>query len=332
MQSTVFYRLFRMNNGELLWLFCEWDQLLPRSMTGHAWGKPVYLAPVTPFAPYLQSRRVNDHTWVDLKWLRLENGRMAINYDKDIVRMLIEDFGVDPVRTTPIFPGIVGVSADRLEREVGSHSNPLAHKYSAVQSELSALLHIHRNRIGMAGSQVIGLQDDESSDLDIVVNMPLSRMSEFANTVWDLKRRARHLQRDKLGMHFPYKIFLKGCAATPFGIDLFPKALDLQAHFLTGAQEWTICSTEQRKEFHVQDTSLAHEGWPILLCNDQWPLVILCNGFRGVFAQGDVVKAKCVQAIVSHREHSVNVWIIDDPFRDIEGAESYFKFQRGEPS
>lgn len=296
-------------------------------MSGLFWGKPVYICPRTSFPPCYQSRKQNDEIWVDLKWYLHKDGKMSINYDKDIVETLIQEFNVKPLQTKDIFSGLAGVHPSRLVKEVGSHANPVIYRNLGMRTRVSTILNIESNRIGFIGSQVIGLQRDEVSDFDIVVNMPLSRMSEFAKTLWDLKKRTSHLQKDKLNLHFPYKVFLEGCTEAPFGVDLFPKALDLENHFLVGAEEWSRRSTKQEKKFEVMGTSLAHEGWPVLFVNRGELVVILCNGFRGVFVPRDLVIAKSFNVSISYADHKVDVWVIDDPFRDIEQVERYFKFR-----
>jgi len=223
----------------------------------------------------------------------------------------------------------VGLSPDSLLNEVPSHDNRFLHLDSTakIRKRLSSILGIQVEHIGFTGSQTIELTNEGASDLDIVVNLPLSEMQDFASRIWNLKRNARHLQREKFGIHFPYKLVLEDDSLGQLEIDIFPKALDPQNHLLAGAKEWLKLDAKQRKEFHLRDIALGAEGWPVVISDGNIPVIILCNGFRGVFKAEDVLRANSSEVCIRYVDRMLNGWVIDDPFRDIENANSYFRFQ-----
>jgi len=283
-----------MAGGELIWLFCEWDYFLPHNMSGFYWGKPIYISNTGIQSSALQYRIINDHLWIDLKWKADSNEALNINYDNDIIQMLDDVFAIKPILKSKVFPGFIGISPERLEDEIGSHSNPNVQQIASTLSYLAKVLEVEISQLGVIGSQVLAIQGPES-DLDIVVNLCLNKMPEFFCKVWRIKKRFLHLQRAQLGMYYPYKLFLDNCPGIKFGIDLFPKAVDIGNHPLYKSERWNMCETnKQRRKFEVLDSRFSHEGWPMLLCKNDDPVVILCNGFRGVFTQGEVFTSLCV--------------------------------------
>ena len=318
-----------MDSNQLVWLFCEWDKLLPQSMSNFLWGKPIYICPVGPAPQAYELRKKNNQIWVDLKQVVHRDSEILPNYDADIVMSIIEDFGVTTLQMWDISSGLVGMSHSRLQREVSSHDNSFIRLSSTVRvkERLSSILGIKADRIGFVGSQTIGLEKEETTDLDIVVNLPVSEMQEFENKIWKLKRQNRHLQKKKFGMHFPYKLVIEDDFLGQSEIDIFPKALDPENHLLAEATEWIRRSGKQRRKFCVKDVTLGAEGWPVLFSESSIPIIILCNGFKGVFKVDDVVTANCCEVDIHYADHVLNSWVIDDPFRDIENAKDYFRFR-----
>lgn len=298
-------------------------------MSGFLWGKPVYVYSTGPIPPTYELRKGDGQVWVDLKWIAYKGSKMRTNYDVDIVRSLVNEFGLTTLQRRGIFSGLVGISPDRLLREVPSHDNPLVYYHSAngIRKRLSSILNVEVEQVGFIGSQAIELGKWEASDLDIVVNLPLSQMRDFESNIWKLKRQAHQLQKEKFGIHFPYKLVLPDDSLGQLEVDIFPKALDPQNHLLAGAKEWLRRSAKQKKRFHVTDTALGAEGWPVLFSDDNIPVIILCNGFKGVFKEGDVVAANSFEVCIDYGDRVLNTWVIDDPFRDIEDAKAYFRFR-----
>ena len=295
------------------------------------WGKPIYLATTTPVPPYYQLRRQGDRVFVDLKCIIQEDSSPRLNYDVDIVRSLAEDFHLSLVQSENVFSGLVGISPKQLLREVPSHSAPVLclPPVQRIRNRLSIIFEVNTEQIGLVGSQAIGLSKKKGtvSDWDIVVNLPLSQMPEFERRVRKLKSQARYLQREKFGLHFPYKIVLDDRDMGQLEVDVFPKATDLQHHPLAGAKNWLRNTPKHIERFCVSDVSLASEGWPMLYTDANVPVIILCNGFKGVFRVGDLVVASCFKVLIEYGDHTLDAWAIDDPFRDIQNARSYFKFR-----
>jgi len=317
------------DSSQLVWFFCEWDKLLPQNMSDFLWGKPIYICP-TDLAPKVyELRKKNNQIWVDLKQVIHRDSEILPNYDADIVRSLIQDFGVTALEMWDISSGLVGMSHSRLLREVASHDNSFIRLSSTikVRERLSSILSIDADRIGFVGSQTIGLEKEVTPDLDIVVNLQISEMQEFEKRIWKLKRGSRHLQGNKFGMHFPYKLVIEDDLLGQLEIDIFFKALDPENHLLAGAIEWIRRGGKQRRKFCVKDVTLGAEGWPVLFNESSVPIIILCNGFKGVFKVDDVVTASCCDVDIHYSDRIINTWVIDDPFRDIENAKGYFRFR-----
>lgn len=295
------------------------------------WGKPVYVSTASQAPPYYSVRRQGNQVFVDLKCIIHEDSTVHLNYDVDIVRSLAEDFDVSFVRSKDVFSGLVGISPKQLLREIPSHSAPvLCHpSVQIIINRLSSIFEVNAEQIGLVGSRAIGLSKEESavSDWDIVVNLPLSQMPELERRVWRLKSQARHLQREKFGLHLPHKLVLEDRDMGQLEIDVFPKAIDPEHHPLAGAKNWLRRTAKHIERFRVSDVALASEGWPILYTDVNVPVIILCNGFKGVFRVGDVIVASCFEVSIEYGNHTLNAWAIDDPFRDIENARSYFKFR-----
>jgi hypothetical protein len=326
--NTMFYRLFRLDHNRQLWMFCEWDKLLPLNMSNMFWGKPLYLNQSTPYPSFYKSRTCKREVWIDLKWRYLPGCGMDINYDKDIVKSLTEDFNVNSIHTSPLFTGLVGLSPDQLIREIGSHSS--SYDNPELRNKLSSLLVFNPRSAGFIGSLAISIPSNEASDYDIAVNMPLSKMPDFAQKVWSFKKHTRYIQKDKIGMQFPYKVFFENERETQVEVDLFPKAIDIENHVLAGARKWTISGPKQQIEFLIINTDLSHEGWPVLRNYNGEMIVILCNGFRGIFHVGQKILGQAFKVCITKGNTKIEVWVIDDPFRDIIAARDYFQSPDGE--
>ncbi|MGM0687036.1 MAG: hypothetical protein ACQET3_08720 [Promethearchaeati archaeon] len=329
MPSTIFYRLFKVDNNQLVWLFCEWDKLLPENLSPLLWGKPIYICASGPAPRVYDLREKNGQIWTDLKQVFHPNSEARPNHDVDIVGSLIHDFGVTMFEMWDISPGFVGISRSRLVREVPSHSKPLVRRHSMwkMRERLSSIMGVKADRIGFAGSQAIGLEKQGQSDWDVAVNLQVSEMKEFEDKIWELKRQTRNLQRKKFGMHFPYRLVVGDDVLGETEMDMFPKMLDAENHLLAGAAEWARRSGKQRSKFCIKNVTLGAEGWPVLLNDSDAPIIILCNGFRGVFRRDDIVTASCFEVDIRFADRVLRAWVIDDPFRDIENAKDYFRFQ-----
>ena len=326
MKKTITYRLFELSRNRLIWLFCEWDAFIPQSLGGRFWGKPIYASLGKKIDKNRRNRVGANKIWIDLKWSVNANGGLEINYDVDIIKYVIGDLGFKELETDEVLSSVVGIDSNKLIQERGPHSN--SRSPNDLVKQISSELEIDASNLGVIGSQVIGLEEKSESDFDVAINMRLHKMAKFQKDIWILKNKSRKLQKDFLGLHFPYKVFFKEIEGGKFGVDIFPKAIDLENHPLFQTKRWAKCGDKIEKEFQISDTKLGHEGWPTLVSSKGEMLVVLCNGFRGVFQEHDVISTKCFQTIVSSENRQIPVWVIQDPFRDIREAKTFFRFRK----
>lgn len=333
--GLIYYRLFQIKgSGVQTWLACEWDNFIPKELSQDLlWGKPIFVSGISMTA--IQSRhpkrKIGNRLWFDIKTKLDRNDEIRINYDIDIRDTFVNLFGQIRQYQNPIINTLLGLPRDYLIKEVGEKrlggkGIKINTKILKVANMISEILDLDIHKIGVIGSQLIHFQEKDTSDIDLCVACKLCEMEDIFYRIQRFRKQNKRWQILKYEHYsFPYKI----CFKDETEVDLFPKATSLVDHFLNKTIRWRVNGQRETKKFIVTDTTLGHEGWPVIFAkNTAEPIIILCNGFRGVFRPKDVFSANCLPVTIqSSKGEQTQAWIIQDPFRDIENAGRYLIFR-----
>lgn len=333
--NSVFYRLFHLPESKsMIWLYCEWDDLLPDSFDQtHAWGKPIFVSSKKKrwqdkAAELHPSRNINGVTWFQTALRKVEGSCYAIHTDRSMVTELRSLLHKEAdIRYSEVIP-LLGIPLKLLQEQCGDidRCRILVQTNETLRStieEVAILFGVAKDFIGIGGSVLAGLARKPTSDFDLTVHLDLNKMDDFRSKILAYKRKHPDIQRDRYAnLYFPYKFTLEDGIC----VDIFPKAINIKNHPLNSVRNWKVRGDTIRRTFTITDTVYAHEALPVFSvegCKEY--LIVLCNGFRGALLRGDVVEAECVQVeLLFGNGKQTMVWSIPDPFYTISNIPYFF--------
>ena len=332
-KSKVFFHLCRFAGRDiLLWLFSEWDYMLPTSLIkNRVIGKPIFLGSthdIEDFEGTHPKRIYQKRKWYDLTIKMNIQGKEDINSDKEILTVLSCLLGIDLNANDQQIFSLAALPRDNVMKsfgDMGKRARNIKKKKETkrIASEISMITGIPISNIGITGSRILGMCDPRLSDYDLSLYCEYNEMIHIKKRIRKYKEMPSYNQELKYsGLHFPLKITLKNGKS----VDLFFKPIEESHPTLRGLKNMQIVKENHLCKFKIKSTSFAFDGWPILeVIEEPSTLIIMCNGFRGVFDVGMVFTCQAKLIKIEYFDSTdMLAYVISDPFHEIKNVNRLF--------